>query len=125
MHVVSIFSGPRFGAGSPNRVANMTGSIRWPRRIGSIPWPKRPTDGSSHSIHDESIDANRLHRTGCRSSLHAKRNARNHAVGRHQRILEERGGCLAEPFGMAPGGPYVELTGFSSRLFLLKSVAGG
>ena len=48
MHVVSIFSGPRFGAGSPNRAANMTGSIRWPRRIGSIPWPKRPTDGSSH-----------------------------------------------------------------------------
>ena len=48
MHVVSMFSGPRFGAGSPNRVANMTGSIRWPRRIGSIPWPKRPTDGSSH-----------------------------------------------------------------------------
>ena len=59
------------------------------------------------------------------NSLHAKRKARNHAVGRHQRILEERGGCLAEPFGMAPGGPYVELTGFSSRLFLLKPVAGG
>ena len=36
------------------------------------------------------------------NSLHAKRKARNHAVGRHQRILEERGGCLAEPFRMAP-----------------------
>src|SRR5215831_10070561 len=57
MRVVAIFptSGPRFGAGSPNRVANMTGSIRWPRRIGSNPWPKRPTDGSSHIVNDESV----------------------------------------------------------------------
>ena len=78
-----------------------------------------------NNVHDEPVDPNRLHRTGRRSSLHAKRNSCNDAVGRYQGILEERGRRLAEPFGMAPSCPYVELTRFSSRLFLLKPVAGG
>src|SRR5438270_5373036 len=35
-------------------------------------------------VHHESIDAHRLHRTGCRNSLHVKWNAGHHAVDRHQ-----------------------------------------